>query len=102
MRKIAIFIFSAMHKNAECIIMLVMTPKFLLLKYVLTRKSFPLKCSLSAKCFSTKCSLSAKCFHQFFPHFPCKINFLESFPPNFLYNPYFFCTFARRTRAVDI
>ena len=37
MRKIAIFIFLAMHKNAECINVLVLTPKFLLLKYVLTR-----------------------------------------------------------------
>lgn len=30
MRKIAIFIFSAMHKNAECINVLVLTPNFFL------------------------------------------------------------------------
>lgn len=51
MRKIAIFIFLAMHKNAECINVLVLTPNFFLPKYVLSPKSFLSKYVLSPKCF---------------------------------------------------
>ena len=41
MRKIAIFIFSAMHKNAECIIMLVLTPQVLTAKIRADPQIFP-------------------------------------------------------------